>query len=166
MVAAAPPKGRALLLLLGTTGLRISEALGATWAHVYTDPSGKVRLRVIGKGGKAREVKLLPAVVEALGPFKTAPDAPLLPGRPGMPWSKENADGMLRRIAKAAGVDKAVSAHWLRHFMATQALAGGMDLLRVQADLGHSALATTQRYLHAAKGLQRTSADIIGGLLD
>ncbi len=165
MLDVAEPKWRAVILLLATTGLRISEALDATWAHVFADPDGRTGLRVVGKGGKAREVKLMPSVVATLAPLRTAPDGYLLPNNKGERLSHQAADAALARIATKAGLGKRVSAHWLRHFMATQALAGGMDLLRVQADLGHAALTTTQRYLHAARGLERTSADVIGGLL-
>ena len=160
MLACATPKVRALVLLLATTGLRISEALGATWADVFTDPHGNTGLRVVGKGGKAREVKLRPDVLAALEMWKT--DAgPLLPARHGGPMSKQSADAMLARLAQKAGIGKNVSAHWLRHYMATQALAAGAPLLTVQRDLGHAALATTQRYLHAAEGLEKTSADYV-----
>jgi len=159
MMAAATPKGRALLLLLATTGLRISEALDATWAHVYTDPMGNTGLRVVGKGGKERSVKLLPMVVDALAAWRTA-DGPIWPARHGGKCSPQSADAMIGRICKAAGV-KHVSAHWLRHHLATVALANGADLLQVQQDLGHASLRTTQKYLHMAKGLQRTSADYV-----
>lgn len=162
LLAAATPKGRALVLLLATTGLRISEALDATWAHLFTDPTGNTGLRVVGKGGKVRDVKMLPQVVEALKPFKVAPDGYLMPNRDGGRMSKQSADQMLAGIAKRAGIGKAVSAHWLRHYLATQALAAGAPLLQVQKDLGHAALATTQRYLHAAQGLAKTSADYAG----
>ncbi len=156
LMHAASPKGRALLLLLATTGLRISEALSATWDAVYVDPVGHVGLRVIGKGQKERAVKLLPVVVQALQPWRTE-SGPLLPAKHGGSMSTQSADAMLSRIAKNGGV-RHVSAHWLRHFLATQALAMGAPLLQVQQDLGHASIATTQRYLHAAKGLERTSA--------
>jgi len=160
MLEAASPKAAALVRLLATTGLRISEALAATWADVFTDPHGNTGLRVVGKGGKLRDVKLIPSVVDALGEWKT--DAgPLLPVRHGGPMTKQAADAMLARLAKKAGIRKNVSAHWLRHFLATQALANGAPLLTVQRDLGHAALATTQRYLHAAEGLEKTSADFV-----
>ena len=160
MLEVATPKPRALVLLLCTTGLRISEALAATWTDVFTDPHGNVGLRVVGKGGKAREVKLRLEVLQALEVWKT--DAgPLLPARHGGPMSKQSADAMLARLAKKAAIGKSVSAHWLRHYMATQALAAGAPLLTVQRDLGHAALATTQRYLHAAEGLEKTSADFV-----
>lgn len=164
MMDAASPKGRALVLLLATTGLRISEALAARWTDVFTDPHGNVGLRVVGKGSKVREVKLVPAALDALSAWKTA-DGPLLPARHGGPMTKQAADALLARLAKKAGLEKHVSAHWLRHFLATQALANGAPLLQVQKDLGHAALATTQRYLHAAEGLEKTSADFVAGLL-
>lgn len=160
MLDAAEPKWRAMILLLATTGLRISEALDATWDHTFTDPQGNTGLRVVGKGGKAREVKLLPAVVAALKPLRAGPF--LLPNNKGERLSHQAADAALGRIATKAGLGKKVSAHWLRHFLATQALAAGAPLLQVQQDLGHAALATTQRYLHAAKGLEKTSADFVG----
>ena len=144
MLAVATPKPRALVLLLCTTGLRISEALSATWADVFNDPHGNTGLRVVGKGGKARQVKLRSEVLAALKMWKT--DAgPLLPARHGGPMSKQSVDAMLARLAQKAGIGKNVSAHWLRHYMATQALAAGAPLLTVQRDLGHAALATTQR---------------------
>lgn len=162
MLAAAPPKGRALLLLLATTGMRISEAMDATWEHVYFDPHGNTGLRVVGKGGKAREVKLLPMVVAALEAWRS-PSGPLWPNRAGGRCSPQSAGAMIGRVAEAAGVSKAVSAHWLRHYAATQALAAGADLLQIQQDLGHSSIRTTQRYLHAATGLDRTVADYVAG---
>ncbi|MDE3095812.1 MAG: tyrosine-type recombinase/integrase [Chloroflexota bacterium] len=159
MLAAAAPKGRALLLLLATTGLRISEALDATWAHVYRDPTGNTGLRVVGKGGKARSVKLLPRVLQALEAWRT--DAgPLWPARHGGRCSQQAADRMLARIAVAAGV-RHVSAHWLRSYLATQAFVAGADLMQVQSDLGHASVRTTQRYIRLAKGLVRTSADLV-----
>lgn len=163
MVQASEGKCRALIVLLARTGLRISEALDAKWEHAYSDPHGNTGIRVVGKGGKAREVKLVPQVLEALAPWKAA-GGYLLPNREGGRMSKQSADQMLARAAKRAGLEKSVSAHWLRHYLATTALANGAPLLQVQKDLGHAALATTQRYLHAAEGLQKTSADAVGDL--
>ncbi len=166
MLEASEGKTRAMILLLATTGLRISEALDARWSDTYQDPLGNAGLRVVGKGGKARSVKVLPAVVEALRPFRASQDGYLLPNASGERMSHQSADQAISRAAARAGItDRRVSAHWLRHFLATQALAAGAPLLQVQQDLGHAALATTQRYLHAAKGLEKTSADYVKGLL-
>ena len=161
MLAASEGKTHALILLLVTTGLRISEALDARWNHLYADPHGSTGLRVAGRGAKVRDVQILPAVVEALKPFRTGPAGYLIPNDKGARLSQQAADQAIARAAQRAGIDKQVSAHRLRHY-----LANGADLLQVQKDLGHAALATIQRYLHAAKGLDKTSADFAaGGLL-
>lgn len=157
MLAVATPKERAVLLLLATTGLRVEEALGARWADLWRDPAGRVGLRVVGKGAKARDVKLLPMVVGALEAIRTGEW--LLPMR-----SRQAVDRMLGRVATRAGV-RHVSPHCLRHALATHALAAGAPLLQVQHDLGHASIATTQRYLHAAQGLDRTSADFFAAAL-
>lgn len=160
MLAVATATQRAVVLLLATTGLRVQEACGATWADTWVDVAGRTGLRVVGKGGRARDVKLLPAVVAALTAVRDAADEHLLPMR-----TRQAVDQMLGRLARRAGV-RHVSAHCLRHAMATHALAGGAPLLQVQHDLGHASIATTQRYLHAAQGLAQTCADILGDLLE
>ncbi len=64
-------------------------------------------------------------------------------------------------LSQRAGINKTVTPHVLRHSFATLALLNGADLLRVKEDLGHGALSTTQRYLHAAKNLEQGSADFL-----
>ena len=164
LLEAARPRTRALLLLLATTGLRAQEAAGASWADTYTDPSGRVGLRVAGKGGASRGVKLLPAVLEALAPWRRD-GGPVVPAQHGGHMTTRALEGLVARAARDAGLP-GVSPHWLRHFLATQALAAGADLRRVQEDLGHASIATTQRYLARAMGLSRTSADYVAGTLE
>ena len=155
------PKANAFVLLALTTGLRVSEMIGATWADVFTDPEGRVGLTVMGKGGKRRAVKLTPGVLEALQAARVPGAEPLLANRQGGSMSAPYLRRLLDVIAKKAGIAKDLSPHWLRHTAATLALANGAPLLRVKEDLGHGSLGTTQRYLHAAKGLENTSADYI-----
>jgi integrase/recombinase XerD len=158
MLAVARPRPQAVLLLLATTGLRISEALDARWSDTFTDERERTGLRVAGRG-RARTVKLLPAVVDALAAIRQGEY--LLPARDGGRWTKQGADAMLARLAKRAEIGKPVSAEGLRRFLATHALAGGAPLVQVQQDLGHAALATTQRYLRAGAGLEMGSADFL-----
>jgi integrase/recombinase XerD len=158
MLAVARPRPRAVLLLLATTGLRISEALAARWADTFVDERGRTGLRVAGRG-RARAVKLIPVTVQALAAIRRGEY--LLPARDGGRWTKQGADAMLTRLARRAGVDKPVSAEGLRRFLATHALAGGAPLVQVQQDLGHAALATTQRYVRAGTGLELGSADFL-----
>lgn len=155
------PKARAFVLLSLTTGLRVSEIIGATWADVFMDPEGRVGLTVLGKGGKRRTVKLRPDVLEALQAARVPGAEPLLANRLGGAMSAPYLRRLLDLVARKAGIAKDLSPHGLRHTAATLALANGAPLLRVKEDLGHGSLGTTQQYLHAAKGLENTSADYI-----
>jgi site-specific recombinase XerD len=57
-------------------------------------------------------------------------------------------NGMVIRTAKAAGINEAVSPHWLRHTHGSHAIERGASLPEVQATLGHGNIATTNGYLH------------------
>ncbi len=160
MLKVARPRPRAVLLLLATTGLRITEALEARWSDTFVDGHGRTGLRVAPRGrARARTIKLLPVVVESLGSIRHGEY--LLPSRDGGRWTKQGADAMLARLAKRADLEKPVSAEGLRRFLATHAIAGGAPLVQVQQDLGHAALATTQRYVRAGVGLELGSADFL-----
>jgi integrase/recombinase XerD len=56
---------------------------------------------------------------------------------------------MVKRAAKAAGINEAVSPHWLRHAHGSHAVERGASLPEVQATLAHGNIATTSGYLHA-----------------
>ena len=109
----------------------------------------------MGKGAKVGDLQFMPAVVEAMKPFPTGPAGYLIPNDEGARLSQQAADQAIARAAQRAGIDKQVSAHWLRHCLATTALANGPDLPQVQKGLGHAALATTQRYLPATSRARR-----------
>jgi len=148
-------RDRSILELLYATGLRVGELVGLDWEDV--DLSGRM-LRALGKGGKERLVPFGAPAAEALRGWVSVWES--VAGRPldlHEPLFLNNRGGRLtarsvRRIVDRY-VDKAhlapgVHPHTLRHTFATHLLEGGADLRAIQELLGHSSLATTQRYTH------------------
>jgi len=148
-------RDRAMLELLYATGIRVGELVSLDWNDI--DRDGRV-LRVLGKGGKERMVPFgLPArealtawfqdwsEVQAAGSEEH--DAVFLNFRGGRLSARS-----VRRIIDRAVIDASLTAgvhpHTLRHTFATHLLEGGADLRAIQELLGHSSLATTQRYTH------------------
>jgi len=138
----------AVLTVLYGAGLRISEALSLTGAHL---PAPAV-LRVRGKGGKLRDVPLIAAVREAmdtygrLAPFTLTPDGPLFRGARGGPLHPRLVQRLVQRLRGALGLPDSATPHALRHAFATHLLADGADLRSIQTLLGHASLSTTQIY--------------------
>ena len=74
---------------------------------------------------------------------------PVFESRQGGPLSAVQVLRIVRKAAQRAGLELAVSPHWLRHAHASHALDHGAPIHLVQATLGHASVATTGRYLHA-----------------
>ncbi|SMC51067.1 tyrosine recombinase XerC [Primorskyibacter flagellatus] len=138
----------AVVTLLYGCGLRISEALGLTPAHL---PIGDV-LRIIGKGNKERIVPVIgPArdAVEAylrLCPFDLTQDAPVFRGVRGGPLNPRSMQQLMAGLRLQLGLPATATPHALRHSFATHLLAAGGDLRAIQELLGHASLSTTQAY--------------------
>jgi integrase/recombinase XerD len=145
-------RDRAILELLYGSGLRVSELTGLDVDDVDLE-AGSVR--VLGKGGKEREVPVGRYGREAIGSYLTAARPSFATGRGrgalflnqrGGRLSRQSCDRMVRTAARAAGIDRDVSSHTLRHSFATHLLEGGADVRVVQELLGHASVATTQIY--------------------
>ena len=138
----------ALLMMLYGCGLRISEALDLTRRDV---PLGDW-LRITGKGGKIREVPVLPAIAEAVAayvgacPFDGGPDAPLFVSARGNAFGARAAQRLVESLRLELSLPAHVTPHALRHAFATHLLGNGADLRAIQELLGHASLSTTQRY--------------------
>ena len=148
-------RDHALFALLYGAGLRISEALALNWRDVAGETQ---TLRIKGKGGKTREVPLLKVVRDRLDEYRarldTIPGAatPVFVGARGGRLSPGVAQRAMRKARGALGLDDSATPHALRHAFATHLLAGGADLRVIQELLGHSSLASTQRYTDVDAG--------------
>ena len=138
----------ALLMLLYGSGLRISEAVGLARGEA---PFGDW-LRITGKGGKIREVPVLPAVAEAVGayldscPLDPGADGPLFVSARGKRFGARAAQRLVESLRLELDLPAHVTPHALRHAFATHLLGNGADLRAIQELLGHASLSTTQRY--------------------
>ena len=145
-------RDRAILELMYACGLRVSEVVGLDRENI--DFAGGV-VRVLGKGRKERLVPLgkiaarvLEKYLEKRGPAReTAGAALFLNARGGRLSSRSVAD-LVRKYGLKAGIQKNLTPHAVRHSFATHLLQNGADLRVIQELLGHSSLATTQRYTH------------------
>lgn len=146
-------RDQAMLELLYATGVRVSELVSLQTQQI--DFNGNY-LTVKGKGSKVRAVpfgrwareKLLnylrevrPSLARRVSPF-------LFITRSGKPLTRQGFWKSIRGHALAAGIDKRVTPHMLRHSFATHLLERGADLRAVQSMLGHADISTTQIYTH------------------
>jgi site-specific recombinase XerD len=155
-------RDRALLELLYAAAARVGEACSLDLADLDLEQR---QVRLDGKGGKQRIVPLgLPAIdalrlyLAAARPTLLGADGPAIDavflGARGGRLGTRDARTLVERAAIAAGVGH-VTPHTLRHTAATHLLEGGADVRQVQEVLGHSSLATTQRYTHLSRGRLR-----------
>lgn len=157
-------RDRAILEVLYSCGLRVSELTGLNWEDI--DPNLEV-LRVKGKGQKERIVPVGRTALDALHRYRA--EIPALLGNNYQPPSGDVPAGDARPVflnqrggrltprsvarlvasyAKQCGLAHKISPHALRHTFATHLLDAGADLRAIQELLGHSSLSTTQRYTH------------------
>ena len=148
------PRNRAILTLMYGAGLRISELCGLRWRDL-AERDDAAQATVFGKGGKTRVV-LLSAntwrqVRELRGEVtvNVHSDAPVFRSRKGGPLDASAVHRIVKAAAERAGLPASVSAHWLRHALASHSLERGAPIHLVQATLGHASVATAGRYLHA-----------------
>lgn len=150
-------KHRALLMLVYSSGLRVSELVRLRPGDVDVD-RGLVRVRR-GKGRKDRYTLLAQRAVEALRLYGDAypDDRWLFPGgREGRHLTARSVQKIVARAADQAGIEKHVTPHTLRHSFATHLLEGGTNLRIIQELLGHASSRTTERYTHVAKSTLET----------
>lgn len=146
-------RDRAMLELLYSSGIRVSELVGINLSNVNLITS---LVKVLGKGNKERIVPLGSKAQEAIRQFMEKRhelhpkgDFLFVNSRGGRLTSR-SVGRIVKKYSIISGIPKNVSPHVLRHTFATHLLGSGADLRAIQEMLGHSNLSTTQRYTHTS----------------
>ena len=151
-------KHRALLMTAYAAGLRVSEVAAL---RVEDIDSQRMTIRIRqGKGRKDRYVMLSPRLLRLLRQYWKAarPRTWLFPGRdPDRPIAASTVIKLCRRAREAAGLEKRVTVHTLRHSFATHLLEAGTDLRSIQVLLGHESPRTTALYTHVSSASLRAT---------
>lgn len=151
-------RNRAMLEVLYSSGLRVSELVELKLNNVYFDAGF---LRVIGKGNKERLVPIGRAAMKYVKIYINDVRG-LLPHKPPQkgfePYMFLNRNGrkltrvmiftIIKTLAQKVGLKKTISPHTFRHSFATHLVEGGADLRAVQEMLGHESITTTEIYTH------------------
>jgi len=145
-------RNRALIVLLYRAGLRISEALALRPKDLDAE-AGALRI-LHGKGDRSRLVGLDAGAWAVIQLWLEKRRSEGLTARQsvfctlkGQPMKAAYVRALLPRLAKEAGIEKRVHAHGLRHTHAFELAGEGTPIHLIQAQLGHSSLATTDRYI-------------------
>ena len=148
-------RDRAIIEVLYSCGLRVSELCSLQLSNVYFDEGF---VRVLGKGRKQRMVPMSGRAVQELQlwlddrgqivPKEGEEDYVFLSHRRRQHLSRITVFHIMQVLAERAGITRAISPHTLRHTFATHLLEGGANLRAIQAMLGHECIDTTQIYTH------------------
>ena len=154
-------RNRAIIEVLFSCGLRVSELVNLKLSNLYLDEQF---IRVLGKGSKERLVPISKRAIQELGYwFDDRQHMDIKPGeedyvflnRRGAHLTRVMILIMIKRQAEVAGIEKTISPHTLRHSFATALLEGGADLRVIQALLGHESIGTTEIYTHIDTSMLR-----------
>lgn len=148
-------RNRAMLEVLYSSGLRVSELVDLKRSNIYFDIGF---LRVIGKGNKERLVPIGRDAMKYLKIYleEIRPSIPVQAGSEGHAFLNRRGKYMTRvmiftiikGLAVKIGLKKTISPHTFRHSFATHLIEGGADLRAVQEMLGHESITTTEIYTH------------------
>jgi integrase/recombinase XerD len=148
-------RNRAMLEILYSSGLRVSELTDLKLSQIYRDIGF---LRIIGKGNKERLVPIGQDALKYLelylshnrkevNPAKGHEEFVFLNNR-GKKLSRVMVFLVIKKLAEQVGLRKSISPHTFRHSFATHLIEGGADLRAVQEMLGHESITTTEIYTH------------------
>ena len=168
IAAADTPWTKAMVVLLLSTGIRRSEAVGITLDDLNLEER---QLLIRGKGDKERVVPLTDQAVEAIQaylPWRTKTESRYLfvSAWKGLPIHGRCINRMLKIVIQKAGLaGQGITPHKLRHTFATHLIRNGVDIRTVQELMGHSELETTAKYLHSDTRTKQMAVGKLNGLL-
>jgi len=145
-------KHRLLIMLIYSSGLRISEVVALKKEHI--DLSRQVIFIHLGKGRKDRYTMLSEKVSHFINEYYKMYNIEkwIFPGQnPHKHLSIRSVQSIFEKAVRHAGIKKKVTVHGLRHSFATHLLENGTDIRYIQSLLGHNSIRTTERYTHVAK---------------
>ena len=147
-------RNRAIIEVLFSCGLRVSELTRLRLSDLFLEDG---YVRVMGKGSKERLVPISQRAIHELElwfydrnlmTIKPGEEDYVFLNRRGAHLTRTMILIMVKQQAEAAGIQKTISPHTLRHSFATALLEGGADLRVIQAMLGHEDIGTTEIYTH------------------
>jgi len=148
-------RNRAMLEVLYSSGLRVSELVELKIPNIYFDLGF---LRVVGKGNKERLVPIGKDAMKYLRiylqeirvhiPVQKSFESHALLNKAGKKISRVTVFLVIKSLASKIGLKKSISPHTFRHSFATHLIEGGADLRAVQEMLGHESITTTEIYTH------------------
>lgn len=151
-------RNHAIIELLYSCGLRVSELCNLTMSDLYLDEGF---IRVTGKGNKQRLVPISSRAIHELdnwfsdrchiSPKKGNEDYVFLSFRLKKKLSRIMVFHFIKKLVEKAGIQKVVSPHTFRHSFATHLLEGGANLRAIQEMLGHAYIDTTEIYTHVSQ---------------
>lgn len=154
---AAGQRDKAMIELMYSTGLRVSELCGLGLSDIQMNAGA---LRCVGKGNKERIVPVGRRAVEAIAVYlrearpkflRDQASPYLFIGSRGRKIHRIQFWMSLKKYGEMAGLRESLNPHMLRHSFATHLLDGGADLRSVQMMLGHADISTTQIYTHVVE---------------
>lgn len=153
------------IVLLYSTGLRLSESLGLKLGDIDGE---RLKIRVIkGKGSKDRYVDLPACVLALLRDYYRMyhPKIWLFNGRTvGQQWSVRAAQRCIQLARISAGIEHSVTPHVLRHCYATHHLENGTNLVYLREQMGHKHLKTTAKYIRLCQSYRQRVRHPIAGM--
>jgi integrase/recombinase XerD len=156
-------RNKAIIELLYSCGIRVSELTNLQWSHCHFNEGF---IRIIGKGDKERLVPIGEEAIalttlyvnyhrKELNPAKGEEDIVFL-NRRGKRLSRVMVFYIVKQLGTMAGIKKTISPHTFRHSFATHLVEGGADLRAVQEMLGHESITTTEIYTHLDRNYLRS----------